>query len=126
MIYQGRGNNTRRGCVRSRSYSYGRGIGRGCGFNSTEPEVRRKCEALGRDIYSIGDTQQEHKYTKITEAILNHSQISFNEVNNVKEVLEELNHYKFDVNNPKSPGNMPEKGSIKEMILREEVKNWFV
>ena len=44
--YEGRGSNSGRGFGIGRVNSYG--IGRGHGFNSTKPKVRRKCEALGK------------------------------------------------------------------------------
>ena len=114
--YQRRGSNTRRGFGRSCSNSYNRG--QGCGFNSTKPQVRGKCEALGSDIYSIGDPRQDYKYTKMTEAILNHIQGSSNKENYVKEALEELNIYHFGVIKPKIPVTITVKGSAEEIILR--------
>ena len=71
--YQGHHSNTRRGFIRSCGKPYGRGQGRGCVFNSIKPKVQGKCEALGSDIYFIGDPRQEEKYTKMTEVILNHN-----------------------------------------------------
>ena len=44
-----------------------------------------------------GYPQQVEKYIKATESILNHIQGIFDEVNYVKEALEELNHYEFIV-----------------------------
>ena len=68
-IYQGRVSNSRKGFGRGRGNSYGRG--QGCGFNTTKPKVRGKCEALGSNIYLIGYAQKSDKYTKTTEVILN-------------------------------------------------------
>ena len=88
--YQERVSNTGRIFFRSSGNSYGRVRCRG--FNLTKPKVRRKCEALGSNIYLIGDTQQVDKYNKTTEEILNHIQVIFNKGNYVKGVVEELNH----------------------------------
>ena len=60
------------------------------------------------------------------EAIINHIQGSSNKENDVKEALEELNIYYFSVIKPKIPVTITVKGSLEEIILREEVKNWFV
>ena len=122
--YQVRGDNTIRrfGIIRSNSY---RKVW-GHGFNSTKPKVRRIFEALGSNLYSIEYPQKADKYTKTTEAILNHIKGSINEGNDAEEALEEINNYNFNVIKPKTPGKIPEKGSYKEIILREEVKNWFM
>ena len=120
--YQGRGGNSGRGFGRGRGNSYVRGRG----FNPTKLKVRGKCEALGSDVYYIWDARQADKYTKTTEAILNYIQGNFNEGKNVKEALEELNHFDFNIIKPKTPDSIPVKGLFEEMILGEEVKNWFV
>ena len=51
--YQGRDSNSGRGFVIGSVSSYGRG--KGCGFNPTKPKVQGKCEALGINVYFIGD-----------------------------------------------------------------------
>ena len=83
--YQGSGSNYGRGFGRGRGNYYNRG--RGCGFNPDTPKVRGKCEALGSDVYSIGNAGKAEKYTKTTEAIMNYIQGNFNGGNNVKEAL---------------------------------------
>ena len=82
--YQGRGSNTRRVFVRNYGNSYGRGWGQCHWFNSTKPKVQGNFEALGIDIYSIGNTRQAYKYIKTIEAKLNHIQVSLNREKDVK------------------------------------------
>ena len=60
----------------------------------------------------------------VTDTQLNPSQ--FQQRKRCKESLEELNNFDFNIIKPKTPGSIPVKGSVKEMILREEVNNWFV
>ena len=60
------------------------------------------------------------------EVILKYIQGNFNKDDDVKEALEELNNFDFNIINPKSPDSIPVKFSVEEIILREEVKNWFV
>ena len=64
---------------------------------AVKPKVRGKCEDLGRDVYSIGDARKGNKYTKRMEAILNYIQVNFTKGNYVKKVLEELNHFDFNI-----------------------------
>ena len=43
-----------------------------------------------------------------------------------KNPLEELNHFDFNIIIPKTPESIPLKGSVEEIIMREEVNNWFI
>ena len=58
--YQGRGSNLERRFSRGCGDFYGRDWG--CEFNPTKPKVRGKFEALGSDMYSIGDSWQVKKH----------------------------------------------------------------
>ena len=98
--YQGCGINTKRGFGRGFGNTYSRGQVHG--FNMAKPKVKWKFEALGSDVYLIGYAQQAERYTKTTEAILNYIQGNSNEGNNVKEALEELNHFCFNIIKPKN------------------------
>ena len=37
-----------------------------------------------------------------------------------------MNHFDFNLIKPKTLGIIPTKGPVEEMILKEEVNNWFV
>ena len=41
-------------------------------------------------------------------------------------MLEELNHSDFNIIKPETPDIITTKGSVEEMIFREEVNNWLV
>ena len=85
MIYQGSGSNVRRGLVIVIGNWYVRVEGRG--FNPTKTKFRLKCEALGGNLYSIGDAQQANRYTKTMEVILKYIQGNFNKGNDVNKAL---------------------------------------
>ena len=53
--YQGRGSNSGRGFGRGHGNTYSRGQGRG--FNPPKSNVWGKFEALGSDVYLIGDAR---------------------------------------------------------------------
>ena len=91
-----------------------------------KPRVRGKYKASISDVYSIGYALKSDKYNKTTEAILNNTQGIFNKGKYVKEALEELNNSNFNIIKPEKPDTIPTKCSVEEMILREELKNWFV
>ena len=59
------------------------------------------------------------------ETILNYAQGNPNKGNSVKEELEEPKNFDFDTIKPKTLDYTPLEGSVKEIILREEFKNWF-
>ena len=88
--------------------------------------LKGECEALGDNMYSIGDTRQADKYTKTTEVILNYIQANYTEGNDVKEALENLNDYDFDQIKPVIPAGGTKTGTVDDMILREEVKSWCI
>ena len=110
MIYQGWVSNSRIGSGRGRGNLYGRG--RGCGFNPTKPKVQGKFEALVSYVYLIGYARQSDNYTKTTEAIINYIQGNFNEGNDVKELLELLNNFDFNIIKPKTIDAITLKGSV--------------
>ena len=89
---------------------YRRGQGRG--FNPTKPKVQGKFEALVIYVYLIGYARQSDNYTKTTEAIINYIQGNFNEGNDVKELLELLNNFDFNIIKPKTIHAITLKGSV--------------
>ena len=122
--YQGYVSNIGKGFVRGRGNSYGRG--QGCGFNFMKQKVWGKCEALGSDIYLIGNALQADNNIKTREVTLNHIHGNQSEGKDVKEELEELNHFNSNIIKPETPDIITTRGSVKEIILRKEVKNWSV
>ena len=101
MRYQGHVSNSIIWFIRVCDKSYGRG--RGPGFNLMKLKVWGECEALGSDVYYIVYSRKSDKYTKTAEAILNYIQGNFNKGNDLKEALEEINHFEFNIIKPKTP-----------------------
>ena len=100
-IYQWCGSNSGRGFGWVHKNLYRKGWGRG--FNPTKLKVRGKYESLGSNVYQIGDSRQAEKYTKMMEVILNYTKGNFKKRNDVKESLEELNNFDFNIIEPETP-----------------------
>ena len=116
----GRGN----GSSSNRNTRGGRVQGRNNNNIRRSTQFKGACEDLKDHVYTVGDAKQADRYTKTTEQILNYIQREYDQGQEVKDSLEQLEEFDMELYKPEKPDDMAALDDIDKMILQQEVKDY--